>query len=552
MHGGHKKCQLFNTQVSIYEWQRKDEQILTLAFRGSEVPDLSLLAGFGQKDFDTLKKTEDKDSLTKMTEMIQASMGSMPGVIADWFGTDLNVAPAPDLICPHKAGPDAGKEKGIHIGFQLAYLAVRAKVMEKLNEKLAAMKAANPDKPVKVFVTGHSLGGALTEMAAYDISCNDLLEGGKHPLFGAISFGTAFNWFGRAMANKYQAIVPKEARIRVEACAKVRRGVFPMQPPSINCDTTQGTCDKKYGTCAKKCGSCNHLPAGWYHKCWCKWDAQYAACKRRSKACNAAEKEKINKKRQCNKTRKKCDGDNLACKLNVFKIGCQTKAWLCQKASSVVEHLYTQVSGEVATCDFVGAVLPNLDGQGYDYGFMKTTDGGHQASWVRDDKLGYGFNTWDAIDFGYQNCFGFPRMAGCHLLDRYSQGIKRDDKFNGRICSKVEDPDDTKGLTPLPKGRGQNGFPSASSSYESWTGDDLGYVSLFGLYPTDEGGAALVTANDADTAEKCKQACDGDRRCNSIKFGKKSKECNLMKQAGKPTETMRRPRGHGYEWFFKV
>jgi len=578
-HGNQDGCQIFNSQASIYEWQRKDEQILTLAFRGSEVPDLTLVgAASAQKGFDAFTKDEIKNNLLEknggLEDVVKASLGTMPGVIADWFSTDLNIAPAPDLICPHKAGPSAGKEKGIHIGFQLAYLSIRAKVMEKLNEKLAAMKAANPDKPVKVFVTGHSLAGALTELAAYDISCNDLLEGGKHPLFGSISFGTAPNWFGRAMAEKYQSIVPKEARIRVEACGKVRRGTLPLQPASISCEITQGTCDQEYGTCAKNCASCDHLPDGETHKCWtwCGWGDR--ACKEKEASCTASERRKKSLKRECEAEKRKCDNENILCKLNPMKIACQTKAVACEKASAFVERLYTRKAGEVATCDAVGAVLPNIDGGGYDNGFMKTTDGGYQAAWVRDDKLGYGKDTMDVMDFGYQNCYGFPRWATCHLLDRYSQGIKRDNKFNGGICSKIEDLDDTKGLTPDPLGGGQDGFPSASSGYESWTGDDLGYVSLFGLTPTDEGESIMsdkkrpsrqrlkmskfmskLNSNAAkmfDTDRGCKQACDEDPGCNSIKYSKTTKECILMKQAGKPKETKRRPRGHKYEWSFKV
>ena len=59
----------------------------------------------------------------------------------------------------------------------------------------------------------------------------------------------------------------------------------------------------------------------------------------------------------------------------------------------------------------------------------------------------------------FQDCYGFPRGGMCHLLDRYAQGLRRDDGFNGGLCAKLDDPNDKKGLTPEKHGGGQNGYP---------------------------------------------------------------------------------------------
>lgn len=55
----------------------------------------------------------------------------------------------------------------VHSGFLGAYDSVRNKVF-RVVEQLTASRSA--EEPWTVFVTGHSLGGALATLAAYDIA----------------------------------------------------------------------------------------------------------------------------------------------------------------------------------------------------------------------------------------------------------------------------------------------------------------------------------------------------------------------------------------------
>ena len=105
---------------------------------------------------------------------------------------------------------------------------------------------------------------------------------------------------------------------------------------------------------------------------------------------------------------------------------------------------------DVVSCDIIGSnfpdvFLPFVEGKGY-----LQPDDDCQVSWVRNDPhfLGGG-------------CFGFPGAAACHMLDRYAQGLHLSDRYNNGICAKVLDPQDTKLLTPMPNGQGQDGFPDA-------------------------------------------------------------------------------------------
>ena len=78
----------------------------------------------------------------------------------------------------------------LHNGFQNAYLALRDQtgLKARVSAKYWEMKRAAPHKPIKIFVTGHSLGGALSLVAQYDIWCDEnwLPDGQK--LFGTISY----------------------------------------------------------------------------------------------------------------------------------------------------------------------------------------------------------------------------------------------------------------------------------------------------------------------------------------------------------------------------
>ena len=136
--------------------------------------------------------------VTGLTEAIRAAQAiatSMPEVIADWVGTDMNVAPQEDLIC---------REPNVllHNAVQRAYMSVRGNILEGLRTKLTTLLAAGyTPSTIKIFVTGHSLGAALATMATYDLWCNKETnlgithDGNQHTqfeLFGTITFGHFF------------------------------------------------------------------------------------------------------------------------------------------------------------------------------------------------------------------------------------------------------------------------------------------------------------------------------------------------------------------------
>eukprot|EP00930_Biecheleria_cincta_P071351 TRINITY_DN58860_c0_g1_i1.p1 TRINITY_DN58860_c0_g1~~TRINITY_DN58860_c0_g1_i1.p1 ORF type:complete len:1129 (+),score=210.06 TRINITY_DN58860_c0_g1_i1:48-3389(+) len=71
-----------------------------------------------------------------------------------------------DLV-PSELGTCRGH---IHQGFQTAYFGIREQMLEKLNGDLAACGLDSLARHVTVRITGHSLGGALATLAAYDLT----------------------------------------------------------------------------------------------------------------------------------------------------------------------------------------------------------------------------------------------------------------------------------------------------------------------------------------------------------------------------------------------
>jgi hypothetical protein len=73
-----------------------------------------------------------------------------------------HTTPAPrPLPCP------PGKEFMVHSGFLNAYDSVKVKVLTLVDQLTAR---ATKERPWKVFVTGHSLGGALATLCAYELA----------------------------------------------------------------------------------------------------------------------------------------------------------------------------------------------------------------------------------------------------------------------------------------------------------------------------------------------------------------------------------------------
>ena len=60
----------------------------------------------------------------------------------------------------------------IHKGFWDSYGKVRTRLMKVILEEVGRVMRAGKGLPPKVYVTGHSLGGALAQLCSFDIACN--------------------------------------------------------------------------------------------------------------------------------------------------------------------------------------------------------------------------------------------------------------------------------------------------------------------------------------------------------------------------------------------
>ena len=330
----------------------------------------------------------------------------------------------------------------------------------------------------------------------------------KDALVGTITFGHAFTFHGSDDIQHFQKIVPKERRMRVNACGWAPGGIVPGVFGGITglfkqkCDApTRPTkpveparckvgcgnkCDKNChqncnGRCNANCNrncngrcnaNCGHQcrQKGWWHKggCIAKCEWNKGQCHVR---CRAEEAKCTWNKGKCHVgckadeakcgveivgCRTKCVAEVAACKIGygikLTAYGIKYAAYLaahvlylaCQKAADLI------FSGKpVATCDGVGASSPNS-------GYVQPMDMDWQSAWVRDDDV-----EWlGALQFKFGHCWGFPRAIHCHLVDRYMQGLRVHNRLNGGICSKISDPRNKLNLTPKPHGGGQEGFPA--------------------------------------------------------------------------------------------
>eukprot|EP00947_MAST-08B_sp_MAST-8B-sp1_P002130 g2130.t1 len=121
--------------------------------------------------------------------------------------------PESDLLCPGDV-PGEAPDTELHKGLLLHYLKIAAPIKAALR-KLAqggVLTAATP-----VYFTGHSMGGATAEFAAYDFACHDYLGGvagmeGRRLPDGVATFA-ALTVFTRP--ERYQRVVPAARRLRV-------------------------------------------------------------------------------------------------------------------------------------------------------------------------------------------------------------------------------------------------------------------------------------------------------------------------------------------------
>jgi hypothetical protein len=188
----------FNAQ--IFHYKRRLEHLIILNIRGSQTPVL------GPKLFDP-------------ANLVQ-TFNTLKHVWGDWFGTDLAMVSERDQIC--------NNDVELQIGYARAWLANREATLAALDDEIK--KYVHSHKPVRVLITGHSLGAAIAELIAYDVNCNnffDKYKGTRVINLGVITFGTpSFVFKGQKGRDKYTETVPASSRLQIEACHETSDSVF--------------------------------------------------------------------------------------------------------------------------------------------------------------------------------------------------------------------------------------------------------------------------------------------------------------------------------------
>eukprot|EP00929_Paragymnodinium_shiwhaense_P040270 TRINITY_DN21042_c0_g1_i1.p1 TRINITY_DN21042_c0_g1~~TRINITY_DN21042_c0_g1_i1.p1 ORF type:complete len:950 (+),score=178.04 TRINITY_DN21042_c0_g1_i1:110-2851(+) len=124
-----------------------------------------------------------------------------------------------DTDLPDPFAPDTVKQASAHSGFLQAYRSVRHDVMAVLQDRL--QKCAEEGKEVCVYVTGHSMGGAMASVCAMDAATLHQASMVSYT-FGSPRLGNA------SFRSAYNALVPDTFRVVAS------RDVIPSLPPSIS------------------------------------------------------------------------------------------------------------------------------------------------------------------------------------------------------------------------------------------------------------------------------------------------------------------------------
>jgi hypothetical protein len=168
------------TAASLYEYETADEYLVVWQFRGSQI-------GYDP---------------SKLGEFVK-----------DWLGSDLDMNPIPDRIC-------FNPQVELHQGFTEAFLVVKDQMVAAVTKSYSNFLQRG-DKPVKIFITGHSLGAAISVVATYSIFCNKLFGDKidyKNTVYN-IGFGVPIVFFNSRSIDTYQNTVPVTNRIRINACS---------------------------------------------------------------------------------------------------------------------------------------------------------------------------------------------------------------------------------------------------------------------------------------------------------------------------------------------
>jgi len=157
-------------------------------------------------------------------ELFGFLMHSAAKLVLSFRGTDSPLDLLDDFEYAQVACPFPNGAGQIHVGFSKIYASCRAAVA-------AALAAAPPALPL--FVTGHSLGGALAELAAFDAAVNSPF---KTPTMVTIASPRAGDPDFAAAYNGHVAVSPPSSW---RVCNM--RDVVPMLPPERIFDLAQLT-----------------------------------------------------------------------------------------------------------------------------------------------------------------------------------------------------------------------------------------------------------------------------------------------------------------------
>eukprot|EP00935_MAST-01C_sp_MAST-1C-sp1_P001821 g1821.t1 len=134
------------TEVMLYQVLPASMNTFVLAFRGTEGARCVTDTVHGGKSID-----------------------ACADLYQDLIQTDFNWKPAAEGLCNKHSATD----RHVHAGFLKAYLSVREQISAALQDTLTASS--------KLYITGHSLGGALASLSGYDLTCNPGRSRGVQP-----------------------------------------------------------------------------------------------------------------------------------------------------------------------------------------------------------------------------------------------------------------------------------------------------------------------------------------------------------------------------------
>ncbi|GAV70449.1 C2 domain-containing protein/Lipase_3 domain-containing protein [Cephalotus follicularis] len=122
---------------------------------------------------------------------------------AKWKDLVTDLMLAPTGFNPERVGGDFKQEVQVHSGFLSAYDSVRTRIIDLIEVAIGYKEFAESPYKWQVYVTGHSLGGALATLLALELSSSQLAK------FGAISL-TMYNFGSPRVGNKRFAEVYNE------------------------------------------------------------------------------------------------------------------------------------------------------------------------------------------------------------------------------------------------------------------------------------------------------------------------------------------------------